>query len=109
METFNGFLKVHIVASHGHDDHMRFMDPPVVEARLFLDGASSIALRDQFLRRRETDQTCQKHTMHDAAPIYDFFLGVNENSLQSVLGGDGTREKIGYVNLVQADWPPAVD
>lgn len=116
LKEFNEDLKGSIVERHGHDDHMRFMHWPVFEDKSVFDGASTIALRKHFLSWRESDQPWQEagltkenapELVSDGAPMYDSFISVDEESLDSVLGYNGMSAKIGFVNLVQADWPPS--
>jgi hypothetical protein len=101
----------------GLDDHLQYLDFPVWEdAKLFKD-ATTAAIRKHFLAWSTSDKPFEEQGLdpqeyRDFDPIfwsprYNFFIHVDEEAMESVLALAESERRTGYVNVVEADWPPS--
>jgi hypothetical protein len=86
---------------------LRAMDWTFISDRPTLDGASREQLRERFRAWRETAVQAENPRRDPADTVmgqrYRYFLQVDEESLQSVVEGDGDTLDGSWVNFVRCD------
>ncbi|KAF1811535.1 hypothetical protein P152DRAFT_59025 [Eremomyces bilateralis CBS 781.70] len=113
IQIFNEALISTIREVHGNEEHMKFMEWPIMSDRERFNEASTIELRKHFLAWRsgggpiaaEPQLRNEKSLILFALsrPKYDYFIQVDKESIDNILAQNDPVD--GYVNVVQADWP----
>jgi hypothetical protein len=116
VQLFQGFVRRKVAHEYDAEEHLQYLEWSVKEDRERFNNATTTELRKHFLAWREADAAAAENggafkSDNDRArrldhPLYLYFIQVNEEAMESVLEQGDNRLAGGWVNVVEADWPP---
>ena len=117
VQLFQDSIRTKVAYDYDAEEHLQYVAWPIKEDRQVLNKATTTELRKHFLTWRDLDAVTAENggafksdddrIRRLSHPLYEYFIQVDEDAMESVLAqGDNKLADNGWVNVVQAGWPP---
>lgn len=114
--VFQALIRQHIEHDWDAEDHLQYMGWPVRDDRKQFENATTADVRKHFMIWRQEEASTRENRgpflddndreLRLARPLYRHFIQVNEEAMESILACGSNELLDGWVNIVQAEWPP---
>lgn len=117
VQLFQNFIRTKVAYDYDTEAHLQHVAWPIKEDRQVFNKATTTELRKHFVTWRDLDAVTAENggafksdddrIRRLSHPLYEYFIHVDEDAMESVLAqGENKLVGNGWVNVVQADWPP---